>query len=57
MVQERDKKKSFCVFSRCLRLKNNRIHRIRKKQFVFFVLSVDNKKIYSLLKHKLIINL
>ena len=37
--------KSFCVFLRCLRFKiNHRIRRIRRKKFVFFVLSVGNKK-------------
>ena len=45
MVQERDKKKSFCVFSRCLRLKNKRIRNRTQKRFVFFVLSVGKIKI------------
>ena len=37
--------KSFCVFSRCLRLKNKRIrNRTQKKRFVFFVLSVGKIK-------------
>lgn len=45
MVQERDKKKSFCVFSRCLRLKKQqKTQKNAKKRFVFFVSSVDNNK-------------
>ena len=36
--------KRFCVFSRCLRLKNNRRRKRYRKRFVFFVLSVGNKK-------------
>ena len=40
-----DKKKSFCVFSRCLRLKNNRIRRNAQKYIMAQVR--DKKKVFA----------